>query len=268
MTFLSLPLELRVHIYQNLDIRSQVVLECTHKNSFIPPLEHKCMKRIVRDRLFDTSWEQETNLDIKQKVVNYKSRLQKLVREVILSEDTSGTPDAETKALFSQIESLREDFAANVLEEKEMWDLFGGRDKFLQLPEIKLPKRLQAFYDQGQLKINAWDMKDNAIMRGTDHEGCEFFLLRARQNSLTCKFPSDFLRVQVIRFDIQKKQWEPVIVSDQVLFVKDSDQLSSEIQRCYLKELIQEGKYFYTPQELPDGMVLLRMELFYSLSYL
>lgn len=268
MNILSLPIELTTHIYQNLDIRTQAALEWTDKNPsfFIPSLEHKCMKRIVRDRLFDPNWEKETNPDIKQKIANYRSRLEKLIREVILSEDKSDTPDVEIKALSTQIKFLREEFSTDVLEEKKMWDLFGGRDKFLDLPVIKLPKRLRTFYNQNQLYITSWDMGNNAIMRGVDHEGCEFFLLRARLDSTTYRFASDHLRIQLIRFDNHKKQWEPLAVSNQVLFVKNSDELNSAIERRYLRELVQQGRYPYTPFDLPVELASITIELVYSLS--
>ena len=261
MNFLSLPTELRVSIYQNLDLRSQAILEFTNKklSSSIPTLERESMKRIFNIHLFDFKWEQETNPEIKQKIANYRSRLEKLVRQVILSE---GKPDT-INTLFSQIKSLREDFNTNVLEEKKMWDLFGGRDKFLQLPVIKLPRRLKTFYDHTQLKITPWDMGNNAIMRGTDHKGYEFFLLRGRLLIDDCP---QSLRIQLIRFNGHKQHWEPLAVSAQVMLVNDANELGSEIQHSYLRELIQKGRCVYNPYNLPEQFQRLKIELVYSLS--
>lgn len=83
---LSLPTELWVQIYSNLDVQSQIRLENTPLSGLIPPLERETVKKMITEYDFDPAWEKEENPERLQKITKYRGDLEELVRTSILCE--------------------------------------------------------------------------------------------------------------------------------------------------------------------------------------
>lgn len=149
----------------------------------------------------------------------------------------------------AEIARLKRNFDRNVLEQKKMWDLFGGRDKFLQLPVIQLPEGQTNFFDgrTGELNIKPEDMGDNAIMRGTEPNGTEFFVLRAKivQYKDGTRFYGPHIHMQIIRFPKSYYEWQPMGDWDQVIQATGSDALARQDRRDSLRDLIEKKEYRY-----------------------
>lgn len=156
------------------------------------------------------------------------------------------------------IKKLKDHFNKYVLEQKKVWDLFGGRDKFLQLPVIQLPEGQTTFYDDqiGDLNIKPEDMGDNAIMRGTHPDGSEFFVLRAR----TTRYKNGEQRylkgidMQIIEFS--DNLWRPIGNSAYNRIVQASSgnfhEFAQQDRRDSLRDLIQNGEYLFDNYNFPD----------------
>ena len=86
----NFPTEIWLPLYTNLDLSTQAALEVTACNAevttlaaLVPLEEREVMTAIVKEKLFNRTWELETNPEIKQKIAAYRNKLEKVVRKDI-----------------------------------------------------------------------------------------------------------------------------------------------------------------------------------------
>lgn len=178
---------------------------------------------------------------VEERMRNYLFREQVIEKGNYPSEKEHYAHQAKISSYMEKMGELKQRLN-KVFIKKEVWDCFGGKEKFLQLPQYQVP-------DDENYVITPEDMGKNSIMRGVDSDGNEFFIIKARVGNrpkegqaAPSKAPTEEL-TQMLIFDKVTRTWKTV--GDRMIRL-DGDK---EYALKNLKLLVERGNdYYKTPR--------------------